>query len=141
VEEEISDSIGYFWRIYYWANFIMLWFVVPFTEYFILTPKRSLWYRCLISLRCYLTDYFIMLLIGLGAILGMIMGGMVTWGNLFPFIITASNFYGMLWVICSLGYGLVKYPKSYFDTCDLDVMKRYTLHKMGCSRNQLEKGV
>lgn len=71
----------------------------------------------------------------------MIIGGMVTWGNLFPFIITASNFYGMLWVICSLGYGLVKYPKSYFDTCDLDVMKRYNLHKMGCSRNQLEKGL
>lgn len=133
-----STIIGYFWKAYYWINFIGLWFIIPFFQYYVEVEPISFKYRLLHALKQYLIQNLIVMAIGLVAlVLIIIFTGLVTWSNLESFVLSCGNLYGTLFIIFGLGYGLVKFPKQFLDNRNIKTTMTFDYYTIGTSK--LEK--
>ena len=138
LQKSTIDAIGRFWDAYYWINFISLWTIIPFFNYYVEVESVSIKYKLIHAIKSFCVSNLIIIAVGVVAlILIIIFTNLVTWDNIYGLIISCGNLYGTLFVIFGLGYGLVKYPKSYLDNRSIKTTIAYNYYSLGTSK--LEK--
>lgn len=100
------------WKALYWITFALSWLVLPFLVEFCQNGEFVLEKRIISSLLRLLMHWTILLALGGCLMMYLILIDHFSFYGLVGLTMASANTYGLLWLICLLGYGLVAIPRS-----------------------------
>ncbi|KDO31940.1 hypothetical protein SPRG_03156 [Saprolegnia parasitica CBS 223.65] len=106
------------WQFVYWSTFVLSWVVLPvlieYNQSGAFTTEQRLRY----SIKYLLRHYAVLLVLGFLLFLYLVVVDHFSIGGVLGLVMTLGNTYGLLWIICLLGYGLVNIPRKVYAYSD-----------------------
>ncbi|EQC39588.1 hypothetical protein SDRG_03022 [Saprolegnia diclina VS20] len=106
------------WQLVYWFTFVLSWVVLPILIEFSQSGAFSTEQRLRLSIKYLLRHYAVLLTLGFVLFLYLVVVDHFTIGGVLGLVMTLGNTYGLLWIICLLGYGLINIPRKVYAYSD-----------------------
>ncbi|OQR92970.1 hypothetical protein ACHHYP_03047 [Achlya hypogyna] len=105
------ESILVGWKLVYWFTFLLSWLVLPILIEFSQSGAFSTEQRLRLSIKYLVRHYAVLLSVGAIFFLYLIVVDHFSISGVIGLVMALGNTYGLLWIVCLLGYGLVNIPR------------------------------
>ncbi|OQS05823.1 hypothetical protein THRCLA_20519 [Thraustotheca clavata] len=114
----MHESILIGWKLVYWITFLLSWAVLPILIEFSQSGAFTTRQRLKFSIQFLARHYAVLLMGGVILFAYLIIVDHFTITGVIGLLMALGNTYGLLWIICLLGYGLVNIPRKIWSFAD-----------------------
>ncbi|CAD8058048.1 unnamed protein product [Paramecium sonneborni] len=137
---QLQQSLFLTWRILYWSNFLLSWFILPFFQDYEDSGDFCWKDRMKYSIKKNLLIYTVGLILGIIIIILLALNSDSS-DYITNSLIGLANFFGLCFVVLLLGFGLVAIPKRYIkESKEEEVLDKCYKDSVYFEEQRTEKG-
>ena len=124
IVHKMPQLLGY-WKVLYWTMFNLTWFIIPFLTSFCRSGEFTFKKKCIGSVKENLLYYGILVLLGIGLFIYLLLKKFSV-DSIVSYSITVATGYGLVLLICFMGYGLVEVPRDVWNFSNYSLQLRHS---------------
>jgi len=134
----IDSFLYYVWEANYWTAFVLSWAWCPLLQSYVLAGGFTFWQKAWQSIKENLILYSVLLVLGIGVLIYIGVTQQFDLNAMMGVVMALANAYGLIFVSCFLGYGLVEIPRYMWFLSKPELVLRYQEFKASSTKDNVD---